>query len=122
MSDGEKINRQIIRRSSQIMLEDLEKLQRREVDLGDVVRSFKYYARDLEARMPLEQDFTSRLFELWFALEATYAVALADEKTTLDADDIDRVDKAVSQTCELIKPLAIADSRDASETDGGVTP
>ena len=85
MSDDEKLNRQIIRRSSQIMLEDLEKLQRREIDLADIVRSFKYYVRDLEARMPLEQDFTSRLFELWFTLEVTYAAALADEKTTLDA-------------------------------------
>ena len=110
MSGDEDLNRQIIQRSSEIMLEDFRKFKSREVEIDVIVRSFKYYIRDLEARMPDYQELTSRLFDLWLSLEVTFAMASSREQEIFDAEAVQRIDEAVLQACDIIRPLAYFDS------------
>ena len=108
MSLNNDSDQYVVRRMSQIMLQDLDGLLHGKREIDYVLASLKSYMRSVAEKRPNDQGWNDEIFDLWTTLEITYAVASANDQTYLTAEQIGRVEQACDRLCEMIAPLANA--------------
>src|SRR5689334_7067700 len=89
--------------NSRAVLVWLDQLHRHQTSLHTFIQRLKAYRRFMNEACPDAPDWNHDIFELWATLEITYAIAAADDRTSLTPVEMQRVEEACKKVRTMIE-------------------
>ena len=104
-------------------VEEIDLQLERKRGINVTISELKAFRLKAQEQDPADEMWNDKFYELWVALETTYAVASGFEQEWFEANDIDRIDDALLEMRRMLEDKVTRLERAGSRSDeDGSTP